>query len=499
MTRDSKIHKKNIEIKTDLLIYISFVILLIIYTCAILYNINSHFIHVTEDTSGQNGIAALNLNKYGFFNLKFGFFTSFIRDPKNTGPSYAHHPTLFLLPTALVYKLFGASEATTRLGLFFYILIALTLFFFALKKLFSAKLALLTTLFFIIMPGAIYYGKSFELTVFTVPASLITWSLFVFYYLNQNEKYKKIFFWLFILSILIGCQMAWFYYFMPMGIWIFLLTPPGKQIAKRKILLFILPIILFFSFGLTMLQFYLLNGRNFWNDLISAFGFRTKAEGLPFSYWISRIWWITQLNITWVLAITGILGILAWLFKIKRNYKLLFFMPIILQPFFVLLIFRQWATHPFGVIPFLGAISLGSAILFDYILEKNKAFAIFIIMIVLSSAIYLSIQKLKFFYNDFLILREEDIALAKEVGPKVNDGDVCLGRNPQGVGVDGILAWYMSKNVDTTENCPKKGAPLAFVFHPGFGEYTQNEIKNFEQYNYKFLSCAGFLCVMQKE
>jgi len=35
------------------------------------------------------------------------------------------------------------------------------------------------------------------------------------------------------------------------------------------------------------------------------------AEGLPFSYWISRIWWITQLNITWVLVITGILGILT--------------------------------------------------------------------------------------------------------------------------------------------------------------------------------------------
>jgi len=105
-----------------------------------------------------------------------------------------------------------------------------------------------------------------------------------------------------------------------------------------------------------------------------------------------------------------------------------------LQPFFVLLIFRQWTTHPFGVIPFLGTISLGSAILFDYFLEKNKAFAIFII-IVLSSSVYLSIQKLKFFYNDFLILREEDITLAKEVGPKVNDKDICLGRNPQGVGV----------------------------------------------------------------
>jgi len=134
MTKDSKNHKKNIEIKTDLLIYISFVILLIIYTCAILYNINSHFIHVTEDTSGQNGIAALNLNKYGFFNLKFGFFISFIRDLKNTGPSYAHHPTLFLLPTALVYKLFGASEATTRLGLFFLYFNCFNIIFLCFKK-----------------------------------------------------------------------------------------------------------------------------------------------------------------------------------------------------------------------------------------------------------------------------------------------------------------------------------------------------------------------------
>lgn len=298
------------------LIYVAFFGILFIYFLGFLYNVNSYFIHVTEDTSGQNAVAALNLNEYGWFKLKFGFFITKINDLNNLPEAYTHHPSLFLLPTAIIYKIFGASEVTTRLGLFLYMILALILWFFALKKFLNSRISLLIILAFVIMPGAIYYGKSFELTVFTIPAGLVTWSLFIFYFFEEKLKTKKIYLWLFIISILIGAQMAWFFYFIPIGIWLFLFTKKGKTTPNRKLFLVFIPLLLIISFAITMLQFYLLKGDRFFNDFIDAFKFRTNQK-IQFGFWLDRIWWITKLNITWLLFISGILGIILMLYQSK--------------------------------------------------------------------------------------------------------------------------------------------------------------------------------------
>ena len=467
------------------------------YAAASAYKIDEPFIHFTDDVSGPNGIAAENLGAHGPIALKFGFFTNWISDPSNPGSAYTHHPSLFLIPTAIVYKIFGISETTTRLGLFLLMFASLAIFFFALKKITgNARFSLLSILFFVLLPGTVYYGKSFELTVFAVPAALITFSLFAFFRFEERETRRRTYFWLFLASIPIGAQMAWFFYFLPVGIWIFLLTKHGRDVPNRSPLLFLIPVLLALSFGVTMLQFFLLNGPSFFSDFMASFQNRTQAQ--PFGGWVSRMWWITDLNITWLFFLAGISGFLAWTARIKKDARLAFLLPVMIFPFFVLVIFRQWSTHPFGVIPFLPLIALGSAILIDRIAEHSKPWGLLAACGIIAFGGYLSSQRIQTFYNELFILGGKDVALAREIGSQVGDYDVCLGTNPAGLGVEGIIQWYMRKNIAVSPQCSEKNPKIILAFHPSMGAVAEKEIKDAEEGGYAFLGCADLLCVLEK-
>lgn len=494
MKKENKITKpierKNKDLLFPLLIIVFFVLVS-------LWQINSPFIHVTEDVAGTNGVASQNINTVGFLKVRGGYFNPFIRDTTTfLGTAYTHHPQLFLIPTAILYSIFGVSEVTTRLGLFLFLLIALIPFFFALRKIIGQKATTLSLFVFSLLPGAIYYGKSFELTMFAVPAAMIAYSLFIFFFFEKDERKQKRYLFSFFIATLVGAQFAWFFYFLPIGIWIFLFTKQGRTTKYRNLFLLLIPITLVVSFGITMFQFFLLNGIQFWEDFKNSFLVRTASQ--PINSWFSRIWWITNLNITWLFFFSGLAGIYAWYKKRKQEENIMLILPLFVFPLLTLLIFRQWSTHPFGVILFFPIIAILCGILFEKLISQYKDVGMSIVIVLLMIGGYLSYKNLNFFYDEFLILGPNDVTLARQIGPQVKDGEVCLGINPTGIGVEGIIQWYMKKNVAIFPKCGER-TKIFLTFHPGYGKQTEQEAQQKINEGFGTPQCADMLCVMEKK
>ncbi|TSC52041.1 MAG: dolichyl-phosphate-mannose-protein mannosyltransferase [Parcubacteria group bacterium LiPW_41] len=493
MKKENKIKKPTEEKKRGLLFPI---LILIFYVLVSLWQINSPFIHVTEDIAGTNGVASQNINTVGFLGVRGGYFNPFIRDTTTfLGTAYTHHPQLFLIPTAILYSIFGVSEVTTRLGLFLFLLVALIPFFFALRKVIGERTAALSLFIFSLLPGAIYYGKSFELTMFAIPAAMIVYSLFIFFFFEKDEKKQKRYLISFFIATLIGAQFAWFFYFLPIGIWIFLFTKQGKTTKYRNLFLSLIPVALIISFGITMLQFFLLNGAQFWEDFKNSFFVRTSSQ--PINSWFSRIWWITNLNVTWLFFISALLGVVVWYKKIKQEKNMMLVLPILILPVFTMLIFRQWSTHPFGMILFFPIVAIFCGLLFEKLISLYKDIGIGIVVVILILGGYLSYKNLNFFYEKFLILGPNDISLLKQIGPQIKDDEVCLGTNPAGIGVEGIIQWYMKKNITILPQCGEN-TKIFLAFHPAHGKQSEQEAQQKINEGFGTPECADILCMMEK-
>lgn len=464
-------------------------------------NLNKPFINVTSDTNGENGLAVLNLLNIGVFDLKFGKYVggylnkeSFnFEKARENHEFYTHHPMFYLYPTYFLYKIFGISEATTRGGPMIMFILGIIFFFLALNKIFNNFwLPFLITLIFVIFPGTVYYGTTFELAVFSLPTALITFSLFVFYYFER----KNIYLYSLIISIFLGGLMGWFYFFMPASIWFYLLFDKNPYFKNEKKLLIMLPLVSFFVFTLSIFHFYLLNGDYIFKDLLDAFSYR--AQRLPLQFWIRDIYERMKLNFNPLFLWLAILGIFIYCSSYLKKYKIL--SPIILMPVLNTLVFYQWSTHPFGVIFFLPAVALGAGFLILTIMEKLKVYGVLIAIMILAFGFYLSYQKLDFFINKFLILGERDIQLLKELKFQIKEDKICLGQNQMGLYYGGIAMWYLRKNILFSPNClENEKIKLAIVFNPQLGEFYQNETIAFLNKGFKPVGCADLWCLLIKQ
>ncbi len=467
------------------------ILVLLVYLYLSSIYINHPFISVTSDTNGDNGYSAWNWLKYSPLKLKFGNLPRYIENTENLkGNFYTHHPSFYLFFTYIFYKIFGISEATTRLGPIFMFTLGLIFFYFALVKIFKNYFyAFLISLILTILPGFIYYGETFELAVFSLPTALITFSLFVFYFYERRNIYK----WLFYLSIIFGGLMGWFYYFLPASIWLYVLF--NKNDFKKEFweFIIIIPLLLIILFSFNIFHFYILNGEKIFEDVKQAFLYRTQRQ--PLVFWWQRIFWLLKLHLTWVFVILGGLGILLF-FKDFRKFKII--LPLLLMPLFVFVVFYQWSTHPFGVIFVHPFIAFTSGLVLIYLKEKLKILSIFLGLIVIVLGFYFSLKNLSFFFNQFLILGPKDVAFAKEIKNFVNNGGICLGRNQMGLGFTGIFTWYLDKKVLESPDCLNK-SKLALLFHPQLGEFYQKEEELFLNNGYQVKGCLDLLCVFTKE
>lgn len=466
-----------------------------VYLFFALQHISDPFIHISSDVNGGNGIAAANLAEYGVWEMGFGLYGRLTEDPSVVfGGAYTHHPLFFLMPTVVLYKVFGVSEAMTRLGPFLVIAASLALFAFALRALTKKYLfPLFSILVFALLPGAIFYGTTLELAVFSVPAAFATLSFFIFMYKTQSSFYTFLFY----ASIFVGGMVGWFYYFLPASIWLFLLLlPEGKEVKNRTKHLIAIPALLVGTFLLNMLHFYILNGP-FWKNLWSAF--ETRTERISFAAWWYNVERITRAHFNTIFLITGALGLLLSLIRFKKDTYMRFMLVLVSMCAGVTIVFWQWITHPFGMMFLWAVVAVYSGYLLSRSVDVLKMGSVVVIGTVLVIGVVTTIRGLNFFYDNLQILKAHDIELIQELSSKVEDGDVCMGRDNRGISTVAIAEWYLGKQMVEAPHCFDTDASVAIVLNPQIDEFQDTEMRRFNNHGFWSVGCAHYYCLLVTE
>ena len=478
---------------------LSLIFIFFVFSLLASFNLNKEFINITSETNGQNALTVINWQKIGIFKLKGGQYISGILEKESfdfekiKDKFYTHHPSLFALPTFILYKLFGISELTTRGGPFLIYLLGIIFFYFALVKIFNNYFfPFLTTLIFVILPGTIYYGTTFDMEVFAIPLAQITFSFFVFYYFSRKNYYLYFLF----LSVLLGGLTTWFYFCFPVALWLYLLfNKEPTFIKERKKTLIFLPIFSALAFGLNLGHLFLLQGWGGLEDLKNAF--ERRSQRMPFGHWLAIVYERMKLNFSGFFFFFLLVGFFIYLLSYLKKYKI--FLPFLFYPLLNTVFLSQWTTHPFGVILFLPAVAIFSTMTLMFVKDYyQKFFWTFLIFFFITGA-YFSFKKLDFFVNQFLILHPNDIQLLKDLKGKVRDYEVCLGQNQMGLYYGGTIMWYLQKNIQFSPDClEKKDATLAIVFHPQLGDFYQKELNLFIEKGFKPIGCSGFWCILNR-
>lgn len=482
--------------------YLALALILAVYSGISAWRITDSFVTVSADTNGDSGVAVWNWLRYGPTALKFGLFPNWLSsDPTSIfGLFYVHHPVGFMFFVYLTYLTFGISEWSTRLGPMIFMIIGIIFFFFGLRKVFSDRLrpAFLTALAFVLLPGTIYYGKTFELSVFSLPAALITWSLFVFYRQKPNRlKLLGL-----LISVFIGGLMGWFYYFSAAAIAIALLFP-HKQFKTSERYLLIIGIfgILILTASLHFLHSYTLNGPNSFSDLEGIFDKRVSRSTISFPDWLNQEWQIAAVNFTLAtipLAIIGLIFLIRF-WQRTRTTPEFDLLPLLLFPILNTLVFYQWSTHPFGLIYFLPVIAVGTGYFLEQCFNKSFSLGLTLSIIAICLVSVFTLITLRDWYGS-LILGREDIHAIKELKPQIASWDMCLGENTEGLSYSGILAWYLERPIQTSPHCLNNLKPraVAFLFNPDFfrdnQKFYQERIQEFENQGFRKFRCITALC-----
>jgi hypothetical protein len=261
---------------------------------------------------------------------------------------------------------------------------------------------------------------------------------------------------------------------------------------EKNNLLFFIPIFTIFVFLLNFLHFYILKGANFYKDLKDVF--HTRTGNIPFALWLFSIWNRLSLNFTIFFLITSFIGFILFIKNFKNFHILL---PLILFPLSNLFVFKQWSTHPYGVIFFSGAIASLTGLIFYESFKKNLLLGIFSVILIFSLGYYFSSKNMNNFYNRLLILGAKDIKFLKLIKDKVNNYDICEAKNDLGLGFDGIIQWYIRKSILKSPECINK-SKIILIGNPNFGKFYQEELNNFLNNGYKFIGCLDFWCVLEK-
>lgn len=478
------------------------ILILAINLFLLLRNISDPFIRFNEDNNAVYGLAANNWLRFGIFKLRLGMVTSWLISPEEKITYYTHHPDLFVLPTLFFYKFFGISELTTRISPLIFSIFSLLLFFFLIYEVYKDYfLSFLSSFIFATLPAFTFYGKMLDPEIFVLFFSLL--SLYLFFKIKNADwtppTRHPFLIYLFFLIIFIGSFVGWHFYFAPFIVWFLILF--DKNYPKRKLFLALIPLILLFSFSLTIYHFYILGGGGALADLKESFIVRTAA--LPLAFWLKRMWFLLKLNFTLPILLLGIFWAIYSIFQCLKNKKITLDLALLLFPLLVTLIFRQWVTHPYGPFYYLAFFSLASGkilYLFGSKMSdvlKNEIFALTLIIFLLAGQLYSGFTALKFFDQN-LILDKESVEFLKEIKNGFQLKSFCLGRDQTGLGYGAIFSFYLEKNLSTPPNCIEEKIPLAIIFHPQWGEFYNKEAQLFLENGYQPIKCQGIICLLEK-
>lgn len=225
--------------------------LLIVFALSLrVWHINAPLNQIYEQATAFHGVNARYYLEEGFLKTKFGLVAGKMMD--NSYEYYTNHPPGIGLIIALSYKIFGVSEASTRLPpVFFSILTLILIYYYALKN-WDKKIAIVSTLFATLFPMDAYFSKlatPLQFVSFFLIAELILYT----HWTKTNQK-------IFILPLYaihtIGLLFEWPTYLHPFVLLIF----HWMRYKKNSKYLFYMCLISFFVFILHIIHMYILGG-----------------------------------------------------------------------------------------------------------------------------------------------------------------------------------------------------------------------------------------------
>jgi len=459
-------------------------------------HLSDSFIHFNEDNDALYGNAAANWVHFGIFKLKFGMVGNYLNSLPEKLSFYTHHPSFFILPTYLLYQIFGINELTTRLAPLIFALFTIVIFFFLIFEITKNRmLAVLSAFFLATFPALTFYGKMLDQEIFILFFAILSFYLFI----KLKETDQKIYFWLLLISLFFGNLCGWHFYFIPLIIWFLSLI--NKNFYHKKLLLFLIPLIVLFSLALIFSHLYLLGGTEAFKDLFSAFGMRSQM--IPLNFWFKRLWVILKINFPALIVVLGFGWLIYSLIKYFKEKQLNWTVILFLHPFLITIIFKQWVTHPYGPFYFTPFFAFAFAQFVYFLFEKlkrnkkNEEVAYLVLFGLIMLQFYWAINGLKFFDKN-LVLNQSTIEFLKNIRNQIKSSDLCLGQNATGIGYGAIFSFYLQKPLASSPDCIEKNVPQAIIFNPQLGDFYLNETKKFENAGYKPLSCGGLICLMEK-
>lgn len=483
----------KLQKKLSIVLVLTSVVLLHLFL--ITQNISDPFLRYNEDNNALYSIAAQNFSSNGVFPLKFGLATGKIVGGAEM-QYYTHHPSFFVLPTALIYSVFGVSELTTRLApALFSVMSVVLIFLLVLETRKKLLLAFFASFLLATAPALAFYGKMLDPEVFVIFFSLL--SIYLFYLQKRIEnRYLK---YTLFASIFFGMTMGWHFYFTGLVIWLAILSE--KKYPNRRLLLLGLPILVLVTVSLQVGQFWLLSGENGVQGFLEAGALRT--EGVAWPEWSRKMLTIGQYEYGAVaIFIASAWAIFVTLLSIKRRE---FSLPTILLmiPVLIMVIFRQWMMHFYSLMyfaPFI-ALALAEVLNISYEVLKKIAgstlIAGVVVFYLLLGKYFFTTQALAFFENAFSVDRNTIETLKIIKSAKTQD-IICFGESSTGQVVEAIYGYYLEARMFNIKNCAlNKKVNLAVIGNPQISAFEAKIYEEYQQMGYTMLGCGGKICALE--
>lgn len=475
--------------KPQTLVLFLLLIIVIVHFALMAPNLNRPFFGFNEDDNAVNGLAAFNLAKFGFLTLKFGMVTGYYDSVQEIGRSfYTNHPQLFVVPTAVFYKLFGVSEATTRLPSMIVGLLSLIAFYFSVYLYYqNSKIALLSSAAYALFPGIAFYDSSFILNGYVLAFSNFAILGFVLAQ-NYRQPYLK---YLLLAVVFLGGFQGWHFYFITVALWLYAFL--NRNIKDRTFFLLSLPLVSLAAFALNFLHFYLLKGSGF-TSIFQAFGLRTgRIPLIPYaqgySEWLSSIYTLPA-------SLVGFSYLGYYLYRLARQKK--FDLPLIyaFQPFMVILVFQQWTMHAFGPIHWAPFIALSVGLMLNKLLGRDaKLLAAGLLFVVVFAAF--SAYNLNYFIGETRLLSPRDINLLQDISSNVpSDAKITLGPDYViGYAYNSLFEWYLKRNAH--HNWETEKVDFVLAFNPNFGPPSRQYVQKLVDAGYELVARGDWLWLFQ--
>lgn len=251
-----------------------YVVIFILALLVLSINIGKPFVGHHDFMSAFEGMQARNYLKYGLWKLKFGAVSSHVQGPVEELRSFtvSYLPLLSIL-ISVSFSIFGVIEWAERLIPALFTSIGALFFFLICRKLWNQKVALMASLFYILNPMFIYFGKLPAPDMPVLSLMLISF----YFYIKWLEKDRDLFFYLLNASLFIGGLFGWtIVYFGP------LIILHSLIVRKFKVKLFIPVLITLFTIFLQLFHTFILTGSFLSSGQLALIKFRFAESNFSF-------------------------------------------------------------------------------------------------------------------------------------------------------------------------------------------------------------------------